>query len=259
MAPLLRRLESRRGDGFATLGGDAENRSAGVVGKDDRAVAVPRAPERRRTSDASVFTDPPSMSMRLSLLSAKNPMDRLSGDQNGVIRARSLPTAAPTENPATAATTETGLRTWPRRQSSVHRAKSPAIASLVGGVLISSRASESVGAGRRAHTPIAAAISVTSARPTPRRAIVEILPAPARTRPSCCRSALDVVDFDARVGDVVQPALRIFLQTPPQQLANPRRRLRPAARPSRARVRESPRSCPRSSRPRTRHCPVSIS
>ncbi|MDQ3347406.1 MAG: hypothetical protein M3545_05510 [Acidobacteriota bacterium] len=40
--------------------------------------------------DISVFTDVPSMSMRFSLLSAKKPMDRLSGDQNGDA-ARSVP------------------------------------------------------------------------------------------------------------------------------------------------------------------------
>ena len=40
--------------------------------------------------EATVCTDPPSMSMRFSLVSAMNPMDRLSGDQNGR-DARSVP------------------------------------------------------------------------------------------------------------------------------------------------------------------------
>ena len=47
-------------------------------------------PRGTGATDTSVFTDPPSMSMRFSLLSAKNPMDRLSGDQNGR-DARSVP------------------------------------------------------------------------------------------------------------------------------------------------------------------------
>src|SRR5437773_1244153 len=46
MTPLLPRLDSRRGSGFPTIGGNADNRSDDVVGKDDRAVAVPRAPEK---------------------------------------------------------------------------------------------------------------------------------------------------------------------------------------------------------------------
>src|SRR5678816_3345108 len=40
-------------------------------------------PRGAGATDTNVFTDPPSMLMNLSLLSAKNPMDRLSGDQNG--------------------------------------------------------------------------------------------------------------------------------------------------------------------------------
>ncbi len=40
------------------------------------------------------------------------------------------------------------------------------------------------------------------------------------------RAALDVVDVDPRVADVTQPALRVFVQTPSQQLSNPRRCLR---------------------------------
>ena len=52
----------------------------------------------------------------------------------------------------------------------------------------------------------------------------------------CCRrlrnrflllpTSSDIVDLDPRVGDVVQAAVRIFLEAPPQQPANPRRRAR---------------------------------
>ena len=92
--------------------------------------------------------------------------------------------------------------------------------------MISSRASGAVGTGRRAHTPIAAAISAMSARADAQASRRRDPAGACATRPSCCRPLLDVVDFDARVGDVVQPAVRILVQTPPQQLANRRRRVR---------------------------------
>src|SRR5436190_18420520 len=45
MTALLRRLDPCYGSGFSTRSGNAENRSAGPLAKEDRAVAVPRAPE----------------------------------------------------------------------------------------------------------------------------------------------------------------------------------------------------------------------
>jgi hypothetical protein len=42
-------------------------------------------PSATAIPEASVFTDPPSMSMRLRLRSEKNTMDRPSGDQNGCL------------------------------------------------------------------------------------------------------------------------------------------------------------------------------
>ena len=69
-------------------------------------------PRGSGTAEVSVCTDPPSMSIRFSLVPAKNPMDRLSGDQNGADAAFGpCQTAAPTANRATAATTEIGPRT----------------------------------------------------------------------------------------------------------------------------------------------------
>ena len=47
-------------------------------------------PSEVGTPEASVRAEPPSISMRLSLVSAKNAMERLSGDQNGAA-ARSVP------------------------------------------------------------------------------------------------------------------------------------------------------------------------
>jgi hypothetical protein len=38
--------------------------------------------------------------------------------------------------------------------------------------------------------------------------------------------SLRFVDFESRVADVTEPPLRILVQTPPQQLSNPRRRVR---------------------------------
>ena len=65
----------------------------------------PRSTFRRDwRRSASVCGDPPPMSIRFSLPSAKNPTDRLSGDQNGYSRLRSRPAAAPMSRPAAAAT-----------------------------------------------------------------------------------------------------------------------------------------------------------
>ena len=75
----------------------AETRRIGLPGLAEKTIVplvVPGASERQRNSRAaSVFTDPLSISIRFSLLSAKNAMDRLSGDQNGEI-ACSVPARA---------------------------------------------------------------------------------------------------------------------------------------------------------------------
>ena len=108
----------------------AETRKIGLPGFVEKTIvpslfhAPPRATGRGRQClhRSAVDVHP------LQLVIRKEPDGAAVGrPERAMMRVRSLPTAAPTENPATAATTETGLRTWPRRRSSVHRARSPAM------------------------------------------------------------------------------------------------------------------------------------
>jgi hypothetical protein len=68
---------------WRTAGGEnSKNRSGGVGCEEDRAVGSPGSAAR----DGDVTEgkgDPPEASMRFSLPLAKNPRERLSGDQNG--------------------------------------------------------------------------------------------------------------------------------------------------------------------------------
>ena len=100
---------------------------------------------------ASVRTDPPSTSSRLSLSSAKKPTDRLSGDQKGN-PAPSVPASARADPDSRE---RSHKREWPSavatkaivRPSGEMASDSGAV---VGGVLMSARISESAGVGRRA-------------------------------------------------------------------------------------------------------------
>ena len=127
MTPLLRRLDSRRGNGFPTRGGDAENRPAGIIGEKDRAVAVPRAPERHRNAGgqrphrSAVDVHPLQLGIR------KEPDGPAVGRPeraDAALGAWQRPSRRRIERPQPQ--TETGPRTWPRRRSSIHQAKSPA-------------------------------------------------------------------------------------------------------------------------------------
>ena len=127
VTPLLRRLDSRDGRGFTTC---AETRKIGPPGLLPKRI-VPSLfhapPSATGMPEASVRTDPPSMSMRFSLVSAKNPMDRLSGDQNGR-DPRSVPGNGRADRRIQRPQPQLRLARghWPRRQPSVRQAKSPA-------------------------------------------------------------------------------------------------------------------------------------
>src|SRR5262249_7745376 len=112
---------------------------------------------------ASISTEPPSISIRLRLLPAKNPMERLSGDQNGQ-EASSVPASGRAE----IASSE---RSNNCDRPSVIATKtiffpSGEIASdagfAAGGVLISVRVSGASGAGRERRTATTTAMSVTN-------------------------------------------------------------------------------------------------
>ena len=105
------------------------------------------------------------MSIRLSLLSAKKPTDRLSGDQKGFC----APLVPVSGRASTESSTRSHNRDWPSEvPTKTMVCPSGEIASdagaVVGGVLISRRTSGVGGTGRKARTIAMAAISVMSAR-----------------------------------------------------------------------------------------------
>ena len=170
-------------------------------------------PRGTGATDTSVFTDPPSMSMRFNVPSAKNPRDRLSGDQKGD-DARSVPGNG-------RADAESNLRNHncdlpPDLAGKATLSPSGDIASdesLVGGVLISRRDfPERVGAGRKARAPNTAAISVTtaSADAHTNRSRRPDRTFGSRVVPLC--PAQDIINFKARVADVAEPEFLILLE-----------------------------------------------
>ncbi len=115
-------------------------------------------------ASVNVFADPPSMSIRLRFPSAKNPMERLSGDQNGSC-ALSVPASGCAETESTARThnwdrpSDTASKTIFCPSGEIARER----ADEGGGVVISRRASAAGAVGRKANTLETTAITVTSA------------------------------------------------------------------------------------------------
>ena len=129
-------------------------------------LVVPGASARRRNcGSASVFTDPLSMSIRFSLLSAKNAIDRLSGDQNGKI-ACSVPARAWARVVPSGRTHNCVPPSEAPGKATFHPSGEIAIdiGTVVCGVVISRRISRTKG-GRRA-TRIAKAAARTAAAAT---------------------------------------------------------------------------------------------
>ena len=234
LAPLVRRHDPVTA-AFTTLSGDAENRSAGIVAK----TIVPsrfHAPRTARSVRSQCRSDPPSMSMRLSLSSAKNPIDRPSGDQNGD-EPRSVPGSGRAGDESSDRSHNwDGLRTGREDHlQSIRRNRERWIP--VGGVLISSRTR-----GRRCWTesphasPQQSAPRARGPTPTPaasrsgrrlRRTSIRCAPLWTR-RFRCARRRCRA----AGASDPSRDTGATAVEFPP---ASP-----PATRSSRARVRESP-------------------